>query len=71
MNKIWLREDNLGYRHGRIMVLIAIYILYAKFNYNPFSTFQNKAPGQATIRKTWLRGDKSINIKGRLYTDKH
>jgi len=51
MNKIWLREDNLGYRHGRIMVLIAIYILYAKFNYNPFSTFQNKAPDKQPLGK--------------------
>jgi len=45
--------------------LIYIYVC-TKFNFIPFSTFQDMA-GQASIMKNkWLKGDNYVNIQGMI-----
>ena len=65
--------DNSVNIHGKIMVLVHgtsshfhLYTLYTpSFISIPFLLYKIWA-GQATIMKTWLRGNNSVNIQGRI-----
>ena len=65
-----LRGDNSVKIQGRIMVLVHCLSSHCHLSinqvpFNPFCTFQDMARTGNNYEK-WLRGDKSINIQGRI-----
>ena len=75
--KTWLWGDNSISIQGRIIVLAYSlpshsYLTLNQVHFNPFCTFKDIWPGQASIMKNkWLWGDNSVNIQSRIVVHDH